>query len=69
MVAQAELQTKLIDFVLVEHSDIQRLNERVREYIEDGYTIQGESYCYVPDDGSSRVRHVVPMSLYRKVML
>lgn len=64
-----EYETKLIDFVLVSDPDIQRLNERVREYIDSGYDLQGKPYHYVPDDGSNRVSHVVPMALYRKVLI
>ena len=60
-------EMELIDFEILEHWNIERLNEMIRNNIQCGYTIQGQPYCYMPDDGSNRVNHVVPMAKWGTV--
>lgn len=60
-------ETELIDFALVEHWNTKRLAEMVMENSLCGYTIQGDPYCYTPNDGSNRVNHVVPMAKWGTV--
>lgn len=61
-------ETQLLAFELVEHWNVDRLNEMIRDHILCGYQVQGQPYTYTPNDGSNRVNHVVPMAHYREVV-